>query len=129
MPVFWHFVVDNIRPECQLFGMSKKGSAKKSDSTPPSLSHLLPLGDSPSVPITWGARRPVIMLPKAAQDWTQFRLTSVLTHELSHIQRFDNLTHTMALIACAFHWFNPLFWRAAKWMEAESEIAADDCVL
>jgi beta-lactamase regulating signal transducer with metallopeptidase domain len=33
------------------------------------------------------------------------------------------------MLLCAVHWFNPLFWRAARRLEAEAEIAADDFAL
>ena len=83
-------------------------------------------GDTAAIPITWGALRPVILLPQSAAEWDAERLAAVLGHEAGHIRRFDNLTQIFALIACAIHWYNPLFWRAAKVMEAEAEIAADD---
>ena len=53
-------------------------------------------------------------------------MVAVLEHELGHIRRFDNLTQRLALAVCAIHWFNPLFWLAARRMEAEAEVAADD---
>jgi beta-lactamase regulating signal transducer with metallopeptidase domain len=84
------------------------------------------LQDKPVVPITWGARNPVILLPASARAWSPSRLFAVLLHETGHIRRFDNLTQQLALLTCAIHWFNPLFWKSARLMEAEAEIAADD---
>jgi beta-lactamase regulating signal transducer with metallopeptidase domain len=49
-----------------------------------------------------------------------------LWHEFGHIRRGDNLFQLFALLLCALHWFNPIFWFAARRMEAEAEMAADD---
>jgi len=86
----------------------------------------LAVGDNPQVPITWGVKKPVVLLPRSAEEWGPSRLTAVLLHEWGHIRRYDNLTQFVVLMTCAIHWFNPLFWYSARRMEAESEIAADD---
>jgi beta-lactamase regulating signal transducer with metallopeptidase domain len=78
------------------------------------------------VPLTSGYRRPVILLPRKADSWNKARITAVLWHELGHVRRGDNLCQLLALVICALHWFNPIFWFAARRMEAEAEIAADD---
>jgi beta-lactamase regulating signal transducer with metallopeptidase domain len=85
--------------------------------------------EKPGVPITWGCWKPVVLLPKAAKDWPGTRLAAVLLHELGHVRRRDHLTQTFGLLVCALHWFNPFFWRAARKMEAEAEVAADDCAI
>jgi hypothetical protein len=82
--------------------------------------------EHPVVPITWGFRRPVVLLPRSAEYWKESRVAAVLLHELGHIRRFDNLSQLFAVLTCALHWFNPLFWIAARRMEAEAELAADD---
>jgi beta-lactamase regulating signal transducer with metallopeptidase domain len=83
----------------------------------------------PRVPITWGCWKPVVLLPKSANDWSGTRLAAVLLHEFGHVRRRDHLMQTFALVVCAIHWFNPLFWRAARQMEVDAEIAADDCAI
>lgn len=83
----------------------------------------------PRVPITWGCWKPVVLLPKSANDWPATRLTAVLLHEFGHVRRRDPLMQTFALLVCAIHWFNPFFWRAARKMEVDAEIAADDCAI
>ena len=82
-----------------------------------------------SVPITWGALRPVIVFPAEAAAWPVDKLRAALLHELAHVRRGDWLLQTLAHLACAFHWFNPLVWLAARRMRAESEAACDDLVL
>lgn len=80
----------------------------------------------PVVPITWGFRESVILLPRSAAHWPRERVSTLLWHELGHIRRFDNAVQMITLFICAIHWFNPLFWRSAQQMETEAELAADD---
>jgi TonB family protein len=82
-----------------------------------------------TVPLTWGARRPRVLLPIGAAAWTDDRLLAVLTHELAHIRRGDWAVHMLAEALCAVYWFNPLFWMARTELRRESERAADDMVL
>lgn len=87
------------------------------------------LGPSGRSPMTWGWRRPVLLMPAEAESWPHDQLRSVVLHELSHIERADWLTQTMARLGCALFWFHPGVWLIARRMEAESEHAADDRVL
>ena len=82
-----------------------------------------------STPLTWGAVRPVILLPIDASSWAEGRLRMVLLHELGHIKRFDWLTQMVTQLACAVHWFNPLAWFVGRRMQVERELACDDLVL
>jgi len=81
------------------------------------------------MPMTWGVRRPRVLLPAAARDWPADRLRAVLAHELAHIARADWLVHLVAQLACAVYWFHPLFWTAERALGRETELAADDEVL
>jgi len=81
------------------------------------------------MPITWGLRRPRVLLPAAALEWPRERVHAVLAHELAHVDRGDWLWHVLAQMACAIYWFNPLFWSAERALGRESEQAADDKVL
>ncbi|MFO1500228.1 MAG: M56 family metallopeptidase [Verrucomicrobiota bacterium] len=85
--------------------------------------------DGPGVPITWGARRAIVLLPSPAVAWCRERLAAVLAHELGHIRRWDNFRQLFAFVVCALHWFNPLFWAAARRMKAQAELAADDAAI
>jgi len=71
----------------------------------------------------------VILLPQSANTWTELRRRVVLQHELAHVQRWDWLTFTLAQCVCAFYWYNPLAWYAARRMRLEREQACDDLVL
>lgn len=90
---------------------------------------ILECGSSLTMPLTWGAMKPVIVLPVKAQEWTAERRRLVLAHELAHIARHDWLWQFCGELARCFHWFNPLFWLAAAKLRQESELACDDAVL
>ena len=86
-------------------------------------------GETSAVPMTWGAFRPVIMLPAEADAWDEGRRAAVLAHELAHVRRWDALTQWIAHLATALFWFNPLVWVAARRVREEREHACDDAVL
>ena len=85
--------------------------------------------DRAAMPVAFGVWQPTVLMPAAAQSWTQERLRIVLLHELAHVKRRDCLTHMLAQLACALYWFNPLAWVAARRVRAERERACDDLVL
>ena len=81
------------------------------------------------MPMTWGVWPVRILLPEESESWLIERRRVVLLHELAHAKRWDYVTHMVAHLACALHWFNPLVWFAARQMVAEREQACDDLVL
>ncbi len=86
-------------------------------------------GDHESVPVTWGWRRPRIVVPASSRDWPADRIRVVLAHELAHIRRRDWIVQLTARAVCVAYWFNPLFWLACDRLNREGEQACDDIVL
>ena len=81
------------------------------------------------MPFACGVVEPTIVLPASAEPWSDNRRRAVLFHELAHVKRHDLVGHTLGRLACAFYWFHPLVWTAARHLRAESERACDDLVL
>lgn len=87
------------------------------------------LGSDECLLVTWGALKPVIVLPRVAQRWTEERARIVLQHEFAHVARGDWPVQMMAESLRAVYWFNPLLWIACGRLRHESERACDDEVL
>ena len=82
-----------------------------------------------NVPLTFGTRRPSVVIPSIADTWSIDRRRAVLLHELAHVARYDCLTQTIAVAACAVSWFNPMVWWIARRLCIERELACDDRVI
>ena len=87
------------------------------------------LGPRPGLVATWGWRRPVVMLPASASEWSAERMRVVLLHELAHARRGDWILQMAAEALRCVWWFNPLVWMVRARLRRESEHAADDLVL
>lgn len=94
-------------------------------------SHAVTLRFSRScrVPMTWGVRRPIILLPASARRWSASRGRAVLLHELAHVMERD-ATFRLAIAALGvLLWFHPAIWLVAARLASASEEEADDHVL
>jgi len=56
-------------------------------------------------------------------------LRYVITHELVHIKRYDNITKLLAVLALCIHWFNPLIWISFLLFLKDMEMSCDAKVL
>lgn len=144
LPALWLLgvLLAGLRPGFGLWGIARLSrlSAPVSDASTLALAaecvSALRLPRTPAlrqaaapVPMTWGWRRPVVLLAADAQAWPEGRLRAVLLHELAHVRRCDWLSHRFADLVCALYWFHPLAWLTARRLRAEGEIACDDLVL
>jgi beta-lactamase regulating signal transducer with metallopeptidase domain len=79
-----------------------------------------------AVPLTFGVRKPVVILPSSWREWDADRRTAVISHELSHIARGDFLLQLLAKLHTAIFSFSPLAWWLERKLAALAEEAADD---
>ncbi len=87
------------------------------------------VSDEIPVPSMIGWRKPIILIPTSATEWSTEKRQMAIAHEAAHIQRNDWAWQQLSVLACAIHFFNPLAWWAAKRLREESELACDDSVI
>jgi beta-lactamase regulating signal transducer with metallopeptidase domain len=80
-------------------------------------------------PMTWGIRRPVLIVPAESESWSDALRRSVAAHEVAHVARSDYFTQLLSMVTCAVYWFHPLAWFASRRMRQVAERACDDQVL
>jgi beta-lactamase regulating signal transducer with metallopeptidase domain len=77
-----------------------------------------------------GIWRPVILLPHGlSQQLTQGEMDAILTHELCHLRRRDNLLAALHMIVEGLFWFHPLVWWIGGRLVEERERACDESVV
>ena len=77
-----------------------------------------------------GVFRPKILWPSALSDRLQDpELEAVLSHELCHIERRDNLSALVQMLVETLFWFHPIVWWIGARMVAERERACDEAVV
>jgi beta-lactamase regulating signal transducer with metallopeptidase domain len=81
------------------------------------------------VPLTWGFIKPVVLIPKGHEAWSEEQRGSALVHELSHVKRADFLVMVVVRMSLAAFWFNPLSWVVFRCLKKEQEEACDELVL
>ena len=77
-----------------------------------------------------GFLRPVLILPdQFIEHLTPRQLGAILTHELCHAPRRDNLFAAVHMAVEAIFWFHPLVWWVGSRLVEERELACDEEVL
>lgn len=77
-----------------------------------------------------GFLRPVLVLPAQLLEHLNPRqLSAILTHELCHVRRRDNLFAGLHMVVEAIFWFHPLVWWIGSRLVEERELACDEEVL
>ncbi|HWC96949.1 MAG TPA: M56 family metallopeptidase [Candidatus Sulfopaludibacter sp.] len=99
----------------------------------PVTSHLsigVRLSDSRMEPGVAGIWRQVLLLPRGIADrLTPAQFAAVLTHELSHARRRDNLAMAVHALVETLFWFHPLVWWIRHRLVEERERACDEDVV
>lgn len=79
-----------------------------------------------SVPVAVGYVRPCVLLPRAILSEGEIDLESIVSHELEHLARFDDVTGLVQNICLSALWFNPLAHFISQRINAEREMACDE---
>jgi beta-lactamase regulating signal transducer with metallopeptidase domain len=77
-----------------------------------------------SSPLSWGLRRPVILLDRDTLRVPE-EADAILAHEVAHVARRDWPSLILSRVAVALFWFNPLVWRLDREVAQQAEEAAD----
>jgi ankyrin repeat protein/beta-lactamase regulating signal transducer with metallopeptidase domain len=78
-------------------------------------------------PFVWGFLRGDIYLPdRFARIENHEHRRDVLTHEISHVLRFDAAVNILQIVAQGFFWFHPLVWWANQRIRREREKCCDE---
>ncbi len=81
-------------------------------------------------PGVFGVFRPALLLPCGIADrMTDAQLDAIITHELCHVRRRDNLTSAIHMAVEAMFWFHPMVWWLGARLVDERERACDEEVL
>jgi beta-lactamase regulating signal transducer with metallopeptidase domain len=84
----------------------------------------LMVSDAVPSPLSWGWRRPVILIDPDTLDEPE-EADAILAHELAHVARRDWPALMLTRIAAAVFWFNPLVWLLEREIVQQAEEAAD----
>ncbi len=88
------------------------------------------VADHVTEPGVVGFFRPVLVLPPRLLDHLNERqLNALLTHEMCHVRRRDNLFSAIHMLVETIFWFNPLVWWIGAHLVEERERACDEEVL
>lgn len=85
--------------------------------------------DRIGTPLTYGVRKPTILLPNQTLEEQPKTLTYILTHEYVHIRRFDCVSKLLLSAALCLHWFNPRVWVMYVLANRDLELSCDEMVL
>ena len=81
-------------------------------------------------PGIFGIARPVMIWPQGISERLDDpHIEAILTHELCHLRRRDNLAAAFHMLVEALFWFHPLVWWLGGRLVEERERACDEAVL
>ena len=82
-----------------------------------------------TTPVSFGWRKPLVVLPNGIDGLSECELDHVLLHELTHIKHGDHITNYLFCCIQALYWCNPLVWVAILQMRRDREAYCDWAVL
>lgn len=82
------------------------------------------LSDEVTGPVTFGMRKPVVLLPSRFSDMPAAMRDAILFHELLHVERNDWFFTLGEEILRAVFWFHPAIW----WVLGEIQLAREQTV-
>ncbi|HEX2762650.1 MAG TPA: M56 family metallopeptidase [Allosphingosinicella sp.] len=82
------------------------------------------VSDDARSPLSWGFRRPVVLLDRDTLRAPE-EAEAILAHEVAHVARRDWPALILSRTAVALFWFNPLVWRLDREVAQQAEEAAD----
>jgi TonB family protein len=81
-------------------------------------------------PVLSGIFKPILLIPEGFHSqFSERQQQLMISHELVHFHRGDNLFNLLALLFVAVFWFNPLSWLAYRAFRRSQELACDAAVL
>jgi beta-lactamase regulating signal transducer with metallopeptidase domain len=84
----------------------------------------LMVSDSVPSPLSWGWRRPVILIDPDTLDEPE-EADAILAHEMAHVARRDWVALMLTRVAATVFWFNPIVWLLEREIVQQAEEAAD----
>jgi beta-lactamase regulating signal transducer with metallopeptidase domain len=84
----------------------------------------LMVSDTVPSPLSWGWRRPVILIDPDTLDEPE-EAAAILAHEVAHVARRDWPVLMVTRLVATLFWFNPLVWLLDREIVQQAEEAAD----
>lgn len=81
--------------------------------------------DMLSSPCTGGILKPTLYISQNCTNLDSCKLECVLTHELTHIKRFDTASRLFCFLVVCVHWFNPTSYRVQSTFIEDCELSCD----
>src|SRR5262245_41607791 len=87
------------------------------------------ISESIQGPVTFGFRRPVVLLPQSFLEMSSEAQLNVACHELLHVRRNDWLMTVLEEFAASFLWFQPTVWLLVSEIRLSREQLVDAQVI
>ncbi|MCD3235005.1 DUF4830 domain-containing protein [Clostridium botulinum] len=88
------------------------------------------VSDRINTPVVCNPIMPRIVLPLSlVESEDKLAIKYIITHEIVHIKRFDNIMKILAVFALCMHWFNPLVWISFLLSQKDMEMSCDEKVM